>query len=153
MWLLEHLKLHVWPDSVAFTLFCLHSADVVSCPFLVYLPELLEKQKYNPIIIMTFLVLSGALTLLFLGNLCNSPQHLPFPSPPALDKGSVLYSLNFINRSWLVFKTPCAFCLQCLFSSAPVPPTYPASPGLVKHSSFPFPLLIFLLLFPCGTVH
>lgn len=102
---------------------------------------------------MSFLVLSGALTLLFLGNHCNGPQHLPFPSPPALDKGSVLYSLNFINRSWLVFKTPCAFCLQCLFSSAPMPPTYPASPGLVKHSSFPFPLLIFLLLFPCGTVH
>lgn len=41
VWLLEHLKLHVWPDSVAFILFCLHSADVVSCPFLVYLPELL----------------------------------------------------------------------------------------------------------------
>lgn len=30
MWLLEYLKLHVWPHSMAFTLFYLHNADVVS---------------------------------------------------------------------------------------------------------------------------
>lgn len=35
------------------TLSCLHGMDIVPCQFLACLPELLQKQKYNPIIIMS----------------------------------------------------------------------------------------------------
>lgn len=101
---------------VACTLSCLHGMDVVSCPFLACLPELLQKQKYNPIIITSAPGFKCSLALLFLRDHCSSPKHLPYTSPPTLTyKGfSLLPGLRTPQMSY-------AFYLQGLFTSTSLP--------------------------------